>query len=197
MPLRLTQEQFLRAFECAELNGIPDRATLLAQLKDPDMRETLSYWSAQLYKAPEDLICVADLQSKEELHYVASHLNWDDGLIAPRAILAHPLCDAGTALLLYWYGQGWWHSGADDAQKDDAIFYAQLVRRFTEGDFSSYSIAFDPFADQFVPDLATLRKRGLQLPGVLFATYRCQVVETCQDAYQAYLDEWQARHAQE
>ncbi|QXH49076.1 DUF4274 domain-containing protein [Pseudomonas fakonensis] len=194
MPHLLTREQFLRASECAELNGIADRATLLGMLEDADMRDTLTYWSEQFYKAPQDLVCVADLQSKEELHYLAAHLNWDDGLLAPRAILAHPLCDAGTALLLYWYGQGWWQAGAES---DATAFYAGLVQRFAEGGFSSYGIAFDPFADNFVPDLATVRERGLQLPGVLFATYAGQVVETEQDAYQAYIDEWKAAHGEQ
>ncbi|MGX2954874.1 DUF4274 domain-containing protein [Shewanella sp. JL219SE-S6] len=69
----------------------------------------------------------------EELHYVAANLNWDNGLESPAAILNHPLCDAGTALLLYWYGQGFFHSNPADAEPEEKALFDRLITRFSQG----------------------------------------------------------------
>lgn len=49
---------------------------------------------------------VSPLESALELHYLAREWNWDDGKTAEvmTSIINHPLCDRGTALLLYWDG---------------------------------------------------------------------------------------------
>lgn len=191
----LSREQYLRALECAELNGIPDRVTLLKWLEDPEMRETLTYWSDQFYKAPEDLVCVADLQSKEELHYVAAHLNWDDdNLLAQEAILAHRLCDGGTALLLYWYGQGWVYSNPERSDDPDAAFFERLIQRFAKDDFATCSIVFDPREEQFIPTREEMIKGNLNFPGILLAPYDGEVWPRDHDTYREYFEVWQAEN---
>jgi hypothetical protein len=40
----------------------------------------------------------------EELHIYADHFNWDGGVGQLRRVIHHPLCDGGTALLIYWRG---------------------------------------------------------------------------------------------
>lgn len=48
-----------------------------------------------------------EIDSSEELHYLAQILNWDD-YRTPQAIeqvLGHPKCDAGTALQIYWMNE--------------------------------------------------------------------------------------------
>ncbi|WP_227499210.1 DUF4274 domain-containing protein [Shewanella sp. MR-4] len=96
----LTQEQFIRAYECAELGCITNHDRLAQLLADPDY-DALHEYSAYFGKAATQIVCISDLQSMEELHFVAGNLNWDDhDPDMVRAIIEHPLCDAGTALLL-------------------------------------------------------------------------------------------------
>lgn len=45
------------------------------------------------------------VESLHELHQVATRLNWDYGLNWFLPLIKHPLCDYGTILELYWYGQ--------------------------------------------------------------------------------------------
>ncbi|WP_305952161.1 DUF4274 domain-containing protein [Emticicia oligotrophica] len=42
------------------------------------------------------------LSTSEELHYLIKKWNWDDGYEIPQKVLSHPLCDKGTALMIYW-----------------------------------------------------------------------------------------------
>lgn len=43
------------------------------------------------------------LQTSVELHFFADGYNWDNTTLKPLYwVLNHPLCDKGTALLLYW-----------------------------------------------------------------------------------------------
>lgn len=42
------------------------------------------------------------LKTSEELHYLVKNWNWDDGDEIPKKVLYHPMCDKGTALMIYW-----------------------------------------------------------------------------------------------
>ena len=43
-----------------------------------------------------------EVDTREKLHIFATHYNWDDGFEIPKWIINHPLCDRGTALMMYW-----------------------------------------------------------------------------------------------
>jgi Domain of unknown function (DUF4274) len=44
------------------------------------------------------------LESADELHQFAHQVNWDVGCKSLLQLIEHPLCDRGTALLVYWNG---------------------------------------------------------------------------------------------
>src|SRR5437763_15602157 len=45
---------------------------------------------------------LAEVETPEELHEFLDRWNWDGGTEPVRRALAHPLCDRGTVLLVYW-----------------------------------------------------------------------------------------------
>jgi len=46
-----------------------------------------------------------ELNTFEKLHNFAVHYNWDDGFEIPKWIINNPLCDRGTALMMYWHAR--------------------------------------------------------------------------------------------
>jgi hypothetical protein len=45
---------------------------------------------------------LSQVETPEELHEFVDRWNWDGGSEPIRRVLAHPLCDRGTALMVYW-----------------------------------------------------------------------------------------------
>jgi hypothetical protein len=96
----------------------------------------------------------AKLEGAAEIHQFAHHYNWDDGVAALDALTAHPSCDLGTALLLYWSSEpGYAHDryGSLDeavAAKDvnlAAIRFAEgLAQKIESGGFARGTIRFVP-----------------------------------------------------
>lgn len=88
-----------------------------------------------------------------ELHHFAENWHWDGGggkQLLP--LVANPHCDAGTLLLLFWYGGGEDMYFQYDAVKDvDDPFDREVHRvlrriekRLVAGDYASARIRFDP-----------------------------------------------------
>lgn len=73
----LSQEQFIRAYECAEFGCFANQQQLAKLLADPDY-DFLHQDSTYFGKAATQITCISDLQSMEEVHFVAANLNWDD-----------------------------------------------------------------------------------------------------------------------
>lgn len=48
-----------------------------------------------------------DIKSKELLHVIAVEYNWDDGFEIPNLIANNKYCDLGTAILLFYYADGY------------------------------------------------------------------------------------------
>lgn len=103
---------------------------------------------ADLESAFETLF--GQIESAEELHHLAANVNWDGGLDLLRRIVAHPLCDAGTALMLFWLGApGYVYSdrAAIDPLPDHAenlAFLREIERKYVEDGFASRTIRVDP-----------------------------------------------------
>ena len=98
-----------------------------------------------------DLSPIEQLSSPQELHQFMMHYNWDDGDDAVIAVLDHPQCDFGTALLIYWL------SGpiVCEATRDHVIekrpwssqLYGRietLERELIESDYSATEFSVDP-----------------------------------------------------
>jgi hypothetical protein len=96
--------------------------------------------------------------SAEELHAFVDDMNWDGGG-ADRLtrVLAHPLCDRGTALMIYWRAQPRFYIryGTRERVRDelwpgalaDYDMLRDIERRFQSGDFATANIAFNPAND--------------------------------------------------
>ena len=104
---------------------------------------------------------IKEIDSSEELHYLAQILNWDD-YRTPKAIeqvLDHPKCDAGTALQIYWMNEP---EGLKDMELKNGVVAAwredgyQLHRKIEQlylaGKYSARRIAFDPRKERYLPD---------------------------------------------
>lgn len=174
----LSQEQFIRAYECAEFGCFANQQQLAKLLANPDY-DFLHQDSTYFGKAGTQITCISDLQSMEELHFVAANLNWDnDDPDMVRAIIEHPLCDAGTALLLYWYGQGFYYSTPETLDTPFGQLFKTITDRFVERGYASYKIHFDPIKECFMPSLEDVLTRGCQIPGAIFAPYSTMEIET-------------------
>ncbi|MGI2119791.1 DUF4274 domain-containing protein [Shewanella oncorhynchi] len=156
----LSQEQFIRAYECAEFGCFANQQQLAKLLADPDY-DFLHQDSTYFGKAATQITCISDLQSMEELHFVAANLNWDnDDPDMVRAIIEHPLCDAGTALLLYWYGQGFYYSTPETLDTPFGQLFKTITDRFVARGYASYKIHFDPLKECFMPSLEDVLTRA-------------------------------------
>lgn len=174
----LSQEQFIRAYECAEFGCFANQQQLAKLLADPDY-DFLHQDSTYFGKAATQITCISDLQSMEEVHFVAANLNWDDDdPDIVRAIIEYPLCDAGTALLLYWYGQGFYYSTPETLNTPFGQLFKTITDRFIERGYASYKIHFDPIKECFMPSLEDVLTRGFQIPGAIFAPYSTMEIET-------------------
>ena len=174
----LSQEQFIRAYECAEFGCFANQQQLAKLLADPDY-DFLHQDSTYFGKAATQITCISDLQSMEEVHFVAANLNWDDDdPDIVRAIIEHPLCDAGTALLLYWYGQGFYYSTPETLNTPFGQLFKTITDRFVTRGYASYKIHFDPIKECFMPSLEDVLTRGFQIPGAIFAPYSTMEIET-------------------
>ena len=105
-----------------------------------------------------DFDCTLAEMSAEELHAFVEQMNWDGGgANRLKRVLAHPLCDRGTALMAYWRGQPTFflpyqtRERVRDELEPDALEEFDLLRdierRFANEDFASAICAFDPTND--------------------------------------------------
>jgi len=88
---------------------------------------------------------LAKCTSPLELHCVAANLNWDNGLTGLLAVLDHPLCDQGTALLLYWLGEPAYSFSTDPAAvEEETAFLVDIQSRYLANGYPRSLIATDP-----------------------------------------------------
>jgi hypothetical protein len=93
---------------------------------------------------------LAEVQTTLELHCIAANLNWDYGTRGLTAAIDHPLCDRGTALLLYWLGEPYYalkYRTIDDVPSWDRDEYDLLKRieeKYLSDSFAHAMIAADP-----------------------------------------------------
>lgn len=115
---------------------------------DPDedeVVEDMDLFQEQLF--PQAL---AEVETPEELHYYAMNFNWDDDLAYLRSVIHHPLCDQGTALMLFWLGQpdllyGWEAEGKIMSLHDDGLsFVKEIQAEYLRSGFPNRRIRVDP-----------------------------------------------------
>lgn len=93
----------------------------------------------------------SQIESSEELHHYAANYNWDGGIGGLQDILHHPLCDKGTALMIYALGQpGYFYQRrklgkplTQDEQEQFA-FLQNIEHQVMENTFLHHNISCNP-----------------------------------------------------
>ncbi|MFO0550687.1 MAG: DUF4274 domain-containing protein [Polyangiaceae bacterium] len=140
---------------------------------DPVGRARLEAVFEDALEQPE---IVRTLESAEELHAFADAFNWDDASVrALVEVIRHPLCDAGTAKLIYW------RADPDDlfveyASRDDVDsevrrehwdLLIEIEDRLAEEAFATSRIPFEPPYER-----AEGKAQGRPIPAALFEPTR-------------------------
>lgn len=93
---------------------------------------------------------VAALASADQLHDFSRRYNVNDGLDPLQAVIAHPHCDAGTALYIYWQfhelladAQARSDSARESPRWNAAALLGTIEQRYPHG-FAQRGIAYDP-----------------------------------------------------
>jgi hypothetical protein len=91
----------------------------------------------------------------EELHLYADGFNWDTGVGELRRVIRHPLCDRGTAMLIYWRGSpGYMARFAERPetripdQADHFDLLREIEQKVIAGHFRSRRFPYDPKNDR-------------------------------------------------
>lgn len=90
---------------------------------------------------------IETIANAEELFYLASEYNWDDGMATPKAIANHPLCDRATALMLFWRADAVVTIDQDEApeyQEEWFAFCKSITARLLSSEFPAGPNSFDP-----------------------------------------------------
>ncbi len=125
-------------------------------------------------KETDTLLARIAAMDARALHRFAGRWNWDDGSYAPDAVVRHPACALGTALLVYWfaapvYFTQWRTARASDDPETFAML-AYIEGRIASGGYPHAGIAFDPRHLQLTE--ASLREdepKRRELPAQVFA----------------------------
>jgi hypothetical protein len=111
---------------------------------------------------------LAQVQTSEELHQFAANFNWDTGADVLEKVVKHPLCDKGTALMIYFLGKPEWYynhlrrgKSLIGDQPKMLAFLQSIERMVSRGEFTSSNIAFDPTRVRGV--LNSLAREGADL----------------------------------
>jgi hypothetical protein len=109
-----------------------------------------------LHECEDDAVYVETLlriESSAELHALAQQINWDGGLDKLNAVVDHPLCDRGTALMIYWFSEPMYFA---DFTSDDVVpdvnqplkrFLNRVETKLMTEHFKSNTISFDPMSN--------------------------------------------------
>jgi len=125
-----------------------------------------------LYECEDDASFTREfekLETSEELHEFASQFNWDCGFSELDAVLAHPMCDRGTALMIYWLAEPVYYvdfasiEEVPDVNREGYRFVMRVRDLLTQDVFQENRIPFDP---QSVMSIGQRRKiaRGCEIP---------------------------------
>jgi hypothetical protein len=95
----------------------------------------------------------ASVTDPEELHIFADAFNWDCELEKLTKVIHHPLCDRGTALLVYWRGQPAYflrygsRAKIPYFERENFDLLREIERRMTDGGYARFDIPYDPTND--------------------------------------------------
>ena len=101
-----------------------------------------------------DLPAYLTQATPDEWHQVAWNWNWDSGVEALQWIIRQPMCDRGTALLVYWMGGPRYL--AQYTERTEVPHYSlehydllmEIERGYLTGRYTGAEIAFDTHDDE-------------------------------------------------
>ncbi len=91
-----------------------------------------------------------------ELHYIADKYNWDDGPEVLAWIINNPICDIGTAKLIFWRAQpDDYTSYSSEEESSDGVYtlLQNIITNFEKGFYKNEKILYDPLGDDGAPDI--------------------------------------------
>ena len=134
-----------------------------------EQRHRVQYLAEDNWQTWADFDRVLNEMSAPELHAFVEEMNWDGGG-ADRLlrVLAHPLCDRGTALMIYWRAQPTFYLAYQTRARverelgrsavQDYDMLRRIERRFAKDGYGKARIPYDP-ADDNGHDLTAGRVR--------------------------------------
>jgi Domain of unknown function (DUF4274) len=100
---------------------------------------------------------VFDIPNAAVLHRWAENHNWDDGHEYMKAVIEHPECDFGTALLVYWRNKPLWFTqyvgDEEPCMRPFGLFaigfeiFTLVPQRLRDGAYPRHTIDYDPSND--------------------------------------------------
>ncbi|HAB52522.1 MAG TPA: hypothetical protein DCE80_10205 [Ignavibacteriales bacterium] len=99
------------------------------------------------------------IQNREELHFIAEIFNWDYDIELLKRIINNPICDKGTALLIYWLSCPGFYTQFDSIDEVDInpeVFelIKEIENNFNSDFYKCEQIAFDPTNDKKFGNIA-------------------------------------------
>lgn len=119
----------------------------------------------------------AAIKDPEELHIFADTFNWDCECGELKKVIQHPLCDLGTALLVYWRGQpGYYlrYATRKEAEPYERAAYSllrEIERRVKRGEYKTARLAYNPRKDHgedMTPKKSEIKKYGRDVPALMY-----------------------------
>lgn len=99
-----------------------------------------------------DKIFFDTLDNPLEYHYIADIYNWDDGVEVLSWIINNPLCDTGTAKMIFWRAQPSYYTQfltKEEADFDREVFelIKTIIEKIQTGFYRRQNIAYNPIKD--------------------------------------------------
>lgn len=120
----------------------------------------------------------ASVADPAELHVFADAYNWDGGLKDVWRVIWHPLCDLGTALLVYWRAQPRQmlqhpdREALPEYQREDWDLLREIEQRVAAGAFTTAAQPLDLANDNGYdarPKPHMVARLGRDLPAAMYA----------------------------
>lgn len=107
-----------------------------------ELAEQQAHWEAERARF------LAQTTDARELHAFAYLWNWDNGVEPLRAVIEHPCCDLGTAMMVFWLGEPEDALLGDlETDKDELQLLRAIDARMNAGGYATANIAFEPHVD--------------------------------------------------
>ena len=97
------------------------------------------------------------IEKPAQLHYLADIYNWDDEIDVLDWIISSPVCDKGTALLIFWRAEPDYYTkfeNEDEAGTDKEIYLLlrKIITNWQSGFYKKERFRFDPIAEEYDVD---------------------------------------------